>query len=289
LRSDVPEIGLELAANLVEAETFSDMAAAVEELAVNSLIETAGADADRWIHVPFPAWTFGKQKLKSYPREVDIQRQRELLMLLGPHSLRDGNIDLPAAIVSFWDSARKHVGSPSWGNWRLGVEHLANSYPPLWDSVGEAYETAGDWDSAVSAYKRRIEVEPNQETWLALAKAYEKEGKDDEALHAWVRRATSPGAAAADASHAANKLNGWLARGRVTMPVEARRTLAEPLIAVLEDKSDELDADGFARLAWLYKGVDDHRERGNEAAKRGLQRDPENIHCGNFLGPTSRR
>src|SRR5262249_14563172 len=113
-QSDVPEVGLDVAVNGVGSDEVIDGRAAVEELLDSSLIEVLTSDVGLWIHVPFPAWTFGKRKLRSYPRELDVRMQREILMLLGPADLWRAQGNLASAVESFWRNASQHVGSAAW-------------------------------------------------------------------------------------------------------------------------------------------------------------------------------
>ena len=282
-KSDVPEVGLDIAVNGVSSDDAIDVRAAVEELVASSLIEVSGSYDELWIHVPFPAWTFGKRKLRSYPRELDVRMQREMLMLLGPVGMLEGEGDLAGAIESFWRNASQHVGLESWDEWRPRVERLATADPTLWTRLGRAYEQVGDDMAAGVAFRHRVEHDNDESTWLYLARLYERRDDDAAALNAWVRRAACDRASVADASHAANKVNSWLARERVEVsPGEPRRLLVEPLITVLEEKCAALSGQDFSRLAWLYVHAGDTGS-GINTARRGLERTPGEPHCQSFL------
>jgi hypothetical protein len=115
-----------------------------------------------------------------------------------------------------------------------------------------------------------------------LARHYEARDLDRQALQAWVARALVHDARFDDIAFAANKVNGWLRRQRVELTVDDKRVLVNPLIEVMERRSDESDAQGFSRLAWLYVNVGQPRI-GLKAAERGLALDPDQTDCRRFV------
>ena len=118
--------------------------------------------------------------------------------------------------------------------------------------------------------------------WIHLAKLYKRQDEDGSALNAWVQRALYPEASTDDASHAANKVNGWLKQKRVVLDNEQRRLLVDPLINVLEKRSQELSGKDFSRLMWLYQNTG-QGTLARETAERRLERNPSDNACQKFL------
>jgi hypothetical protein len=128
-----------------------------------------------------------------------------------------------------------------------------------------------------------VETSPEDpDLWLLLARHYEARDLDRNALQAWVARALVSAATFDDVSFAANKLNGWIARQRIELDAEDRRSLGEPLIEVFERRSDEARAGDFSRLAWLYMNVG-RRQDALRAAERGLELDANQYDCRRFV------
>jgi hypothetical protein len=50
----------------------------------------------------------------------------------------------------------------------------------------------------------------------------------------------------------------------------------------MEEITDQLDATGLSRLAWLFV-LEGNEVKGLEYAKRGAQKDPTNEHCNRII------
>lgn len=257
---------------------------AVEELHDLSLIQLVAYDDQTWLDVPLPAWMFGRRKLVTDPDRIDVQAQSQLLQLFGPSAGTDITHGLERPVRRFWQAIQDDVGSPAWTEtWEPWIASLAKRVPSLLSWIAEDLEILGKRQDAEKYLRWAVEASPDDpNAWLALARHHEARGDDRAALQAWVQRALVDTATFDDVSFAANKVNGWLARSRVSLQADEKRLLVDPLIECFERRASEADGQAFSRLAWLYVNVGRARD-GIEAAKRGLAIHPDQPECRRFL------
>lgn len=285
-RSIVPFAAADVVLNVHRSTTASpiDTDEAVEELYDLSLIQLVVYDDQTWLDVPLPAWLFGRRKLVTDPDRIDIEAQSQVLQLFGPSTGTDVTHGLERPVRKFWQSIRDGVGSPEWEQtWGPWIASLAKRVPVLLSWVADDLENLGKGDSAQRYLRWRVEASPDDpNAWMSLARHYEARGDDRAALQAWVARALVQSATFDDLSFAANKVNGWLARSRVSLGPDEKQLLVEPLLTRFEQRAAEADAQAFSRLAWLYVNIGRPAE-GIAAARRGLASNPDQQDCRKFL------
>jgi tetratricopeptide (TPR) repeat protein len=283
-RSLVPIPALDVVVNGREQGSVVDTDEAVAELESLSLIQVVSVDDEAWLDIPLPAWLFGRRKLITDPERIDVERESELLQLFGPSMSTDLDHGLVRPTRRFWEAIRDRVEDRGWlEKWEPWLDRLGRQVPELWIWIADELEDRGRRSEAERFLRRAVEDDPSDPNlWLRLAQHYESRDDDRAALQAWVARAVVPAARFDDVSFAANKVNGWLRRSRVELTPDERRLLVQPLISTMEARSDEADAQDFSRLAWLYVNTGDRR-RGIDAARRGLDLDPDQSDCRKFI------
>lgn len=283
--SAIPGIALRLAA--ADFQVFdSDIESLLDELASNSMIELTPLENDYLVELPAVTRIFGQRKLVTSDYKTSILAMSEILKLFGPidkttaASLRSNRLRPSGPVARFWQAIRKAIeeGRDAERHLRLAAD-VARNEPELWKNIAELHQSAGETVDAIAAWKMYIESGHNDQfAWRQIAQSFESLDRDEEALSAWVSRAQSLDASIEDVSFAANKVNGWLTRGRVSLLPAQVEVLIKPLIEVLERRINECRADDLARLAHLHKRLD-NRSRAWEVADLGTKLDPENEHC----------
>ena len=274
---------------------------ATDELIAYSLIECYGDEPGQnedwiWFNVPTPSRIFGGKKLIADPLRFSIEKEFRQIQRFGVCTPKD-IMDQVRPVRRFWYSTREDVirqlrqgrgPIDSLGQWYPWFYRLGSSVPQLWSWLAQYLEETGSLEAeefyrqAISAAGASPGKSHLSESMLDLAKYLEEKGSDKKALETWVYRACSRNATFDDLSHAANKVNGWIRRGRVSLKKEERKILLDKLVKKMEDRSNEASAQDFSRLAWLYVNMDDI-ENGKNAANRGLVLDYNQRDCKKFL------
>lgn len=271
--SDFPVIGGDL-------ESF------LEELASNSMIELTPLDNDFIIELPAVARVFGQRKLLTSDFKTSILAMSEVLKLFGPidktmaASLRSARLRPSGPIFRFWQATRRAIeeGREPERHLQLASD-VARNEPDLWRNIAEFHQANGEKPEAIAAWKMFVESGHNeQHAWRQIAQSFEALDRDEEALSAWVSRAQTFDATIDDVSFAANKVNGWLSRGRVTLLPAQVEVLIKPLIELMEHRIGECKATDLARLAHLHRRTG-NQTRAWEVAELGVELEPDNEHC----------
>ena len=296
-------VALDLTVNSKNGDTRRvDVDQATDELIDYSLIECQGDELGQdedwiWFNVPTPSRIFGRKKLIADPLKFQIETEFQQIQRFGVCTPRD-MMDQVRPVRRFWSSIREEVIRKLWrgkgpidslGEWYPWFDRLGSSVPQLWSWLAQYLEERGRSLEAEKFYRQAISAagaSPGKshlsEAMLDLANYLEEKGRDQEALEMWVYRACSSTSTFDDISHAANKVNGWFYRSRVTLTKEKRKVLLDELVKTMEDRSKEADAQDFSRLAWLYVQMDDI-ENGVKAANRGLGLDYNQKDCRKFI------
>lgn len=296
-------VALDLTVNSKNSDTRQvDVYQATDELIDYSLIECQGDEQEQsedwiWFNVPTPSRIFGRKKLIADPLRFSIEKEFQQIQRFGVCTPKDV-MDQVRPVKSFWFSIREDVIRQlrrrkglidSLGEWYPWFDRLGSSVPQLWSWLAQYLEETGRSLEAEKFYRRAISAagaSPGKshlpKVMLDLANYLEEKGRYKEALETWVYRACSSNSTFDDLSHAANKVNGWIYRSRVSLTKEERKVLLDELVKTMEDRSKEADAQDFSRLAWLYVQMGDIGN-GVKAAKRGLSLDYNQRDCRNFL------
>ena len=281
---------LELIVNLAVNEinyTPINIEQCVHDLVENSLLESSPIENEYALQVPAVAREFGKRKLKTYEQRVAILAQLETIRMFGSivvsqhgregkqNQLTDGTIS-----DSLWRRIQPRLLNEEMSERFLALtKNAARSHPQLWLKLAEYWDQREFLDEARSCYKSYIETGlGGKNQWQKLAQLCMRLKLENESLQSWISAATCSDATLSEISEAANRVNSWLANRTVQFTDAEKRVLIEPLVAVMEPRLDEFDADDCSRLAHLYKKLSRYKDAEN-VAQIGLGIDPENRHC----------
>ena len=176
------------------------------------------------------------------------------------------------------------------------LEYVASRVPKAYlrlaDLVLEVDEVDGSGGRADKAkeYIRRFleNAAPNerQAAWLRLADLCSATEDAMGEVHALSEAALLPTVTANDIGLIANRLNSRIRELKGNAIEDAWsvefRVLLERVIETMARSLRRLSATDCSRLAWLYLNVG-NGDRARDAAKAGIQRDPNNEHCKRLL------
>jgi tetratricopeptide (TPR) repeat protein len=159
------------------------------------------------------------------------------------------------------------------------LSYVARGYTPAWLSLAEVQLAAGDLDEAQTAIARYLERAPEDvEAWRKLAEVRRAQRDTVGEIHARVELAEAPDSTYADASHAANLLNGFLASGALRLDADEKRVLATRIRRQLEAGASSATATDLSRLAWLCIHLRD-QDAARTYTRMGLEKQRNNDYC----------
>jgi tetratricopeptide (TPR) repeat protein len=139
-----------------------------------------------------------------------------------------------------------------------------------------------DFERAKAASRRFLELDPAgpeaPEAWQMLGRACYQTRDALGEVHAFVERAQLGAVPYADVSNTANLLNRLLYEHELDVEKEEKQNFAHRLLAVMEKRRSEADADAYSRMAWLAIHVGQNA-KAVEYASAGLDVEPDNPHC----------
>jgi tetratricopeptide (TPR) repeat protein len=285
-KEPVWELIIDLAVN--EPDGFSiDTEKCVSDLVENSLLESSEIDKEYILQVPTAAREFGKRKLKTHDKRVEILAQSEVIQLFGPAVAsqlekvrhRDDSRAVKVADV-LWRRIQPRLSNESLSERFLTLaKRAARSHPEIWLKLAEYYDGILSFEESRSAYKQYIEIGlGGKKEWRKLAQACKRLNLEREAIQAWISSALCVDATLSEISEAANRVNSWIGREVVQFSDAEKRVLIQPLVAVMEPRIADFGADDCSRLAYLYKKLGQYKDA-ERVAELGLTIDPENEHC----------
>jgi hypothetical protein len=287
-RSVVPEIALEAVLLRPTIDDRIDTQAALEELRRVSFVDQHIAEADGSVFygVPLVAGVFAKRKLAVSPDRVAIEEDTKFLRRFGAVQPPDVKHGLEPRIRRLFAAISDDLGK---GRLQLSkeaslLEAIARQYPPAWLLLSQLWaESRQDTGSVQTknALMRYLEMTPptaggQMMVWQKLAEFCRKERDWRGFVNAIVHIAELPGTDLGTISGAVNTFNS--VNREFESDPEQKRAFAGRLIAILEPKIVEGDADDCSRLAWLFLQVG-NPTRAWDVAQCGLKLDPENEHC----------
>ena len=154
-RSVVPLVALDAVQRRSSNVENIDVEAAVEELAVSSMVEILrpeGREDPRWINVPAAAFKFGSARVRHHSYSSEILADSQYLRLLGP--LKTAAIDAETLDLSFFfaRSADALVRRVLAEDQILDITmHLAGAVPGAWRMAARSFRKIGDNRSARKA------------------------------------------------------------------------------------------------------------------------------------------
>ena len=298
-RSFVPEIAVEAVSLRPGNERFH-VAAALDELRRFSLLDqvTSQNEQEGFVGVPLAAAMYGRRKLDVSPFKVAVGEDRRLLMEFGSGRREDVQRGVLPRIENLVRAvAERASDNPLTLKDSLPVlEYVASRVPKAYlrlaDLVLEVDEVDGSGGRADKAkeYIRRFleNAAPNerQAAWLRLADLCSATEDAMGEVHALSEAALLPTVTANDIGLIANRLNSRIRELKGNAIEDAWsvgfRVLLERVIETMARSLRRLSATDCSRLAWLYLNVG-NGDRARDAAKAGIQRDPNNEHCKRLL------
>ena len=212
--------------------------------------------------------------------EVRWKTDTELLKLFGAAKSVDVGRGLEPRVRQMAQAILSRIGDESAVEEGIGV---------LWYPSARSYARPGwQWLTSISPWAILTQLRaPSSNTSrerlttplqrrLAEVRRVQRDALGE--LHARVELAESPEAEYADASHAANLLNGQLRSGVLRLDGDEKQVLANRVRRLLEAGIPSATATDLSRLAWVCIHLQD-AEGAATYAKLGFQRDPENEYC----------
>lgn len=293
--SSVPRLALE-AVLLRSTGERHEVEEGIETLLQYSLAEAHAAPKDRqeFLALPLVASTFGKKKLNISPYKAAIHRDAEILQMLGPSRRDDIHLGMASRLDKFVSGVAKRIDSgESYLDYEPLLDMICRNYPLGWLSVARwQIETGSEQnlERARHALTRFLECEAGgqyaAEAWRLLAFVCYRTNDGLGEIHAFIERAQLADVPFYDVSNSANRLNQLLRTHGLDVDKDEKQALASRLLAVMENRKSEADADDFSRMAWLAIHL------GREADARiytraGLALDADSFHCGKLAARLS--
>ena len=285
--SSVPRVALEAVLMRSTAERH-EVEKGVEALIQYSMAElhTAPADQQVFIRLPLVASAFGKKKLNVSPLRASIQRDVEMLQMLGPSRNDDVHLGLAYKLEKFIANiARRVEAGQSFEDYAPIVEMICRAYSPGWLLLARWHletGTAENCEKAKLELTRYLEQQPAEaaaaDAWRLLGHACYQTGDKLGEIHAFIERAQLASVSYYDISSTANRLNAMLREHELAVDKEEKRHLAQRLLGVAESRIAEASADDLSRIAWLALHTE-QQSKAIEFTRAGLQLEPDNPHC----------
>ncbi len=275
----------ELALTVVCAERDVDADAGADECDRLSLITSElGPDSGYFYWAPELARIYGRKKLDSDPDRLAIQEAlQDLRRFTIVKPGQAGATSRPGVVQQFLVSALQRTSPQDTKEIdRLDkvLERIADLYPSAWREVAHFRRHFNRDRNEVSyALRRLVEELPfDKSAWVERAEYAKARG--DEATYI----ASLVSAVDADPSDvplirdAAFALCQFVDAHKIDIPRIRRGVYLAGVRAHMQKISNELDATGLSRLAWLFL-LEDNQGMARLYAEKGLASDPDNQHC----------
>jgi len=289
--SSVPRLGLE-AVLMRSTEERCEVEKGIESLLQFSMAEihVASVDNQEFIRLPIVATAFGKRKLNVSPLKASIQRDVEILQMLGTSRRDDIHLGLAQRLKSFiMNISRRIDAGESFETYAPILEMICRNYNPGWILLAQWHmesRTSIGYKKAKEELRRFLENEASggdvAEAWKMLGHACYQTGDRLGEIHAFIERAQISSVPFYDISNTANQLNRLL-RGELDVEKEEKRELAQRILLVLDRRRSEASANDLSRMAWLAMHLN-QEDKAREYVGAGLALEPENQHCNGLLG-----
>jgi len=251
------------------------------------LHEVQLADGAVALVAPPLARAFAEKKLTGDPDRLLIEEDIQLARLFGPFDVRQASkVSSDVVIDRFLRWCMTEV--PLTDERRLAaiistLEALSEIRPRVWLALAE-FRKKYSWDqSAVSYALRRAteELSDNPVVWSERAKFADELGDDALKIQCLVSKAEASPQNVETLREVAWQLCDYLDQHR-EIPQTRRGVYLASVRELMDRVSDELDATGLSRLAWLYL-LEDKQEPARRYAAEGLRKEPTNQHCQRIL------
>lgn len=285
--SAVPRVALEAVMMRSVAER-DQVEIGIESLLRYSFVESykAPQDGQEFLGLPLIASKFGRKKLNVSPSRAAIQYDVELLQMLGPSRRDDLHLGLADRLERFIGNiARRVDAGEALEDYMPMLEMICRAYIPGWLIVARWHMERGtkdDLEGAKAATRRFLEIDPagidSADAWRMLGHACYQTHDALGEVHALVERAQLDTVPYVDVSNTANLLNKLLREHELDVEREEKQNFAQRLLAVMDRRRGEADADAYSRMAWLALHVGNNA-KALDYANAGLAIEPVNPHC----------
>jgi hypothetical protein len=236
---------------------------------------------------PQLARVFGRKKLEGDPDRLVIQEDLETIRKFGVISEANGFETQGSQIRRFiaWVRAEAR-GGESENIWKLDalLETLATFWPDGWLELATfRAECGGAPESIDAALRRAVEECPyKKEVWLERAKFAQLTGNEATRIASLVSAVDAAPNDVDLVREVAIQLGKYINDHLHDIPQARRGVYLASVRSHMVKISDQLDATGLSRLAWLFL-LEGDRQNGKLYAEMGLRKDPYNEHCHKFL------
>ena len=260
-KSVVPQLAIRAVLLRSSSDTIN-VQKAINELEKSSFIEIAVSEEDTqpFITVPLSAAVFGRGKIAVSPYKTEVKVDSILLQDFGAAQKTDIQHGVSPRVERFFKNIRKRVDEEEgdFSQYVPMLEFIARRYPPAWLLLADMHEKYGDYGSgeqAVRAVRMYLENPPPdgdiEAAWRCLARLAKEVGDVQSQLQALVELATLAGVSTETVSEAANRINKLLHKNNFPVQREESIILLRSISEALQQRSHELDANDFSRLAWI--------------------------------------
>lgn len=290
-RSPVPLVALEAVIAMSVNERV-DVASAVDELSRSSFIEVIESPQDDqlFLSVPLVAHKFGRGKLRTSEMRSAIESDVQILQAFGAIQTSDIEQGLPPRIERLFAHVAKKIDDQPerLSDYVPFLEFIARRHPPTWLKLAQLYQQidfSDRFEKTRDAIRHYLEVDYGTtqsriDAWHQLATVCRNEGDTLGEVHAIVELCQIESVDFQQLSNLVNRVNSLL-RDPEILEADEKVIISQKLAEVMESRIEEGDATDCSRLAWLYMRLQ-LREKAQEATRRGLELDPNNLHCLNL-------
>ncbi|MFZ1085498.1 MAG: NB-ARC domain-containing protein [Terracidiphilus sp.] len=278
----------ELALVVVLGQRGVDVEAGLEECLRLSLIQREELqDGQPCYSAPQLARVFGRKKLEGEPDRLVIQEDLETIRKFGVVNESGRGDSQESQILRFIAWIRTEARSANdekMDKLDSLLEILATFWPDGWLELAAFRELANKTPESIdSALRRAVEECPyKKEAWLERAKYAQKIGNEATRIASLVSAVDAAPTDAELVRDVATQLGKYINDHLQEIPQARRGVYLASVRSHMVRISDQLDANGLGRLAWLFL-LEGDRQNAKLYAERGLLKEPDNEHCQKFL------
>lgn len=284
--SPVPRLVLQ--AVLIQATNErTEVENGVDLLIRYSMAEThrAQVDGQEFISLPLVASTFGRKKLNIHPAKSSIERDVEVLQMLGASQRDDLHLALAARLEQFLKNISKKIEKgANYDSYAPVLEAVCRAYNPGWLLLARWHmeqRTLDGYARAREELRRFLENGPPEPdaaaAWWLLANACYQTNDPLGEVHAFIERAQLSNVPFTDVSATANRYNQFLKEQGSDLNRDQKRDYAERLARVMDARINEAGPDDLSRMAWLAIHLRNEAPA-RDYVQQGLAVEPHNVH-----------
>jgi hypothetical protein len=278
----------ELSLVVVLGQRGVDVEAGIEECLRLSLIQREELqDGQPCYSAPQLARVFGRKKIEGDSDRLVIQEDLETIRKFGVVSESQGLETQGSQIHRFIAWIRSEARSSDTAKTQkldALLETLATFWPDGWLELATfRAQVGGAPESIDAALRRAVEECPyKKEVWLERAKFAQLMGNEATRIASLVSAVDAAPTDVDLVRDVATQLGKYINDHLQDIPQARRGVYLASVRSHMVKISDNLDANGLGRLAWLFL-LEGDRQNSKLYAEKGLRKDPCNEHCLKFL------